>query len=44
MGGTNGNSFFLQNGGFFSTIVAPGTQFSVTAPTQAPDIDFSTLP
>jgi len=44
MGGTNGNSFFLQNGGFFSTIVASGTQFSVTAPTQAPDIDFSTLP
>ncbi|MDR2228591.1 MAG: DUF3472 domain-containing protein [Flavobacteriaceae bacterium] len=44
MGGTNGNSFFLQNGGFFSTIVAPGTQFSVTVPTQAPDIDFSTLP
>ncbi|PUB29604.1 uncharacterized protein DUF5077 [Elizabethkingia sp. YR214] len=44
MGGTNGNSFFLQNGGFFSTIVAPGTQFSVTAPTQAPNIDFSTLP
>ena len=44
MGGTNGNSFFLQNGGFFSTIVAPGTQFSVTAPTQAPDIDLSTLP
>ncbi|MCL1666871.1 DUF3472 domain-containing protein [Elizabethkingia ursingii] len=44
MGGTNGNSFFLQNGGFFSTIVAPGTQFSVTAPTQTPDIDFSTLP
>ncbi|MCT3817620.1 nematoblast specific protein [Elizabethkingia anophelis] len=44
MGGTNGNSFFLQNGGFFNTIVAPGTQFSVTAPTQAPDIDFSTLP
>ncbi|OPB88863.1 DUF3472 domain-containing protein [Elizabethkingia ursingii] len=44
IGGTNGNSFFLQNGGFFSTIVAPGTQFSVTAPTQAPDIDFSTLP
>lgn len=44
MGGTSGNTFFLQNGGFFNTIIAPGTQFSVTAPTQAPNIDFSTLP
>ncbi|ASE62255.1 DUF3472 domain-containing protein [Chryseobacterium indologenes] len=44
MGGTNGNAFFLQNGGFFNTVVAPGTLFSVTAPTQAPDINFSTLP
>lgn len=44
MGGTNGNTFFLQNGGFFNTIVAPGTQFSVTAPTQAPNINFSSLP
>lgn len=44
MGGTSGNSFFLQNGGFFNTIVAPGTQFSVTAPTQTPNIDFTTLP
>lgn len=44
IGGTNGNAFFLQNGGFFNTIVAPGTQFSVTAPTQAPNINFSTLP
>ncbi|MBK1897528.1 DUF3472 domain-containing protein [Chryseobacterium paridis] len=44
MGGTNGNAFFLQNGGFFNSIVAPGTQFSVTAPTQSPNIDFSNLP
>nr|WP_315029514.1 DUF3472 domain-containing protein [uncultured Chryseobacterium sp.] len=44
MGGTNGNAFFLQNGGFFNTVVAPGTQLSITAPTQAPSIDFSTLP
>ncbi|PRB04081.1 nematoblast specific protein [Chryseobacterium sp. MYb7] len=44
MGGTNGNAFFLQNGGFFNTVVAPGTQFTVTAPTQAPNINFSTLP
>lgn len=44
IGGTNGNAFFLQNGGFFSTTVAPGSQFSVTAPSQAPNIDFSTLP
>lgn len=44
MGGINGNAFFLQNGGFFNTVVNPGTQFSVTAPTQAPNIDFSNLP
>ncbi|MDR4892907.1 MULTISPECIES: DUF3472 domain-containing protein [unclassified Chryseobacterium] len=44
MGGTSGNAFFLQNGGFFNTTVAPGSQFSVTAPTQAPNINFSTLP
>ncbi|NIF04479.1 DUF3472 domain-containing protein [Chryseobacterium sp. Tr-659] len=44
MGGTSGNAFFLQNGGFFNTTVAPGSQFSITAPTQAPNIDFSTLP
>ena len=44
MGGTNNNAFFLQNGGFFNTVVAPGTLFSVTAPTQAPNINFSTLP
>ncbi|MBP2616444.1 DUF3472 domain-containing protein [Chryseobacterium jejuense] len=44
MGGSNGNTFFLQNGGFFNTIVAPGSQFSVTAPTQAPNINFTTLP
>lgn len=44
IGGTNGNAFFLQNGGFFNTVVAPGTQFSVSAPTSAPNINFSTLP
>ncbi|ASK30177.1 nematoblast specific protein [Chryseobacterium sp. T16E-39] len=44
MGGTNNGSFFLQNGGFFNSIVAPGTQFSVTAPNQAPNINLSTLP
>jgi len=44
MGGTTSNAFYLQNGGFFNTTVAPGSQFSVTAPTQAPNIDFSTLP
>ncbi|WP_288436227.1 DUF3472 domain-containing protein [uncultured Chryseobacterium sp.] len=44
MGGTSGSAFFLQNGGFFNTIVPPGTPFSVTAPTQAPDINFSALP
>lgn len=44
MGGTNNNAFFLQNGGFFNTTVAPGTQFSITAPSQAPNINLSTLP
>jgi hypothetical protein len=44
MGGTSGNAFFLQNGGFFNTTVAPGSIFSITAPTQAPNINFSTLP
>jgi len=44
MGGSNGNVFFLQNGGFFNTTVAPGSQFTVTAPAQAPNINFSTLP
>ncbi|WP_412850905.1 DUF3472 domain-containing protein [Chryseobacterium sp. PMSZPI] len=44
MGGTNSNTFFLQNGGFFNTTVSPGSQFFITAPTQAPNIDFSTLP
>lgn len=44
IGGVNGNAFFLQNGGFFNTVVAPGTLFSVTTPTQAPTINFSTLP
>lgn len=44
VGGTSGNAFFLQNGGFFNTTVAPGSQFTVTAPTQTPNINFSTLP
>lgn len=44
MGGTSNNAFYLQNGGFFSTIIAPGAQFSVTTPSQAPSIDLSTLP
>lgn len=44
IGGTDGDQFFLQNGGFFSTIVPPGSNFSVTPPATAPDIDFDSLP
>ncbi|WP_278553456.1 DUF3472 domain-containing protein [Elizabethkingia bruuniana] len=44
MGGTNGKSFFLTNGGFFNTITTPGTLFSVQTPKQAPVIDFEKLP
>lgn len=44
MGGTNGKSFFLANGGFFNTIITPGTLFSVQTPKQAPVIDFVKLP
>ncbi|KXN70138.1 hypothetical protein CONCODRAFT_7380 [Conidiobolus coronatus NRRL 28638] len=44
IGGTKGVYFFLQMGGFFSTIVAPDTDFEVTPPTQAPNINLSTLP
>jgi hypothetical protein len=44
LGGIESNQFYLQNGGFFSTIVAPGTKFSITAPSVKPDIDFDRLP
>lgn len=44
IGGVQNNQFYLQNGGFFSTIVAPNSSFSIQAPTQAPDIDFDSLP
>ncbi|WP_426479519.1 DUF3472 domain-containing protein [Chryseobacterium sp. CBSDS_008] len=44
MGGTSGSAFYLQNGGFFNTTVAPGSQFSVAPPTQMPNINLSTLP
>lgn len=44
LGGIENNQFYLQNGGFFSTIVAPGTKFSITAPSVKPDIDFDSLP
>jgi len=43
-GGVVGNSFFLENGGFFNEIVTPNTKFSVSTPTTAPNIDFSSLP
>ncbi|MNN85784.1 hypothetical protein D3C81_2031140 [compost metagenome] len=44
MGGSNGNSFFLKNGGFFNTVVSPGTMFTVTNGNAAPAIDLTTLP
>ncbi|NAW51126.1 DUF3472 domain-containing protein [Elizabethkingia argentiflava] len=44
IGGITGNSFFLQNGGFFNTIVPPNTSFSIVPPSKAPNINLSTLP
>lgn len=44
MGGTNGSSFFLKNGGFFNTVVSPGTLFTINNGNPAPAIDFTTLP
>lgn len=45
IGGTkDGNTFTLQNGGFFNTIVDPGSQFTITPPSTAPNINLSTLP
>ncbi|GHE43240.1 DUF3472 domain-containing protein [Sphingobacterium griseoflavum] len=44
IGGTLDHAFFLQNGGFFSRVVTPGSTFSMTAPAAAPCIDFDNLP
>ncbi|ATL47990.1 nematoblast specific protein [Chitinophaga caeni] len=44
MGGTNSYGYFLQNGGFFNTIVAPNTVLNYTNTASAPVINFSTLP
>jgi len=45
IGGVIGNSFFLQNGGFFNTIVEPQTTFIIpTHEVKPPNIDFSSLP
>lgn len=43
-GGSEGNRFFLQNGGFFYPSTAAGTTFSRSPSGQAPVIDLSSLP
>jgi hypothetical protein len=43
-GGSEGNSFYLKNCGFFDNNVTPNTSFSRTASGTAPNIDFSKLP
>ncbi|WP_162183654.1 DUF3472 domain-containing protein [Wocania ichthyoenteri] len=42
-GGTNGNTFFLKNCGFFNANVQPNTPFSRTASGTSPNIDFTSL-
>lgn len=44
IGGVEGDRFFLQNGGFFSTVVEPGSLFELSQPKSAPVIDFDKLP
>jgi len=45
IGGAIGNSFFLQNGGFFNDVVEPQTTFLIPAQrVKPPNIDFSNLP
>ena len=44
IGGTNADGYFLRNGGFFSDIVAPNTNFSFSNTAAAPTINFTTLP
>ncbi|MNT44329.1 hypothetical protein D3C71_1630260 [compost metagenome] len=44
IGGTTGNSFFLKNGGFFNTVVNPGTKFTQPGSGTAPSINLTTLP
>ncbi|WDF69455.1 DUF3472 domain-containing protein [Sphingobacterium oryzagri] len=44
IGGVENNKFYLRMGSFFSTVVAPNSNFSVQAPTVAPVIDFNSLP
>lgn len=44
LGGTRGSGFFLQNGGFFNTVVLPGTKFTVSPSGMAPNINLTTLP
>ncbi len=43
-GGIEGNSFFLQNCGFFSDYTPIGTLFSKESKNTAPNIDFNKLP
>lgn len=42
-GGTEGNTFFLKNCGFFNTKVQPNTPFTRAASGTAPSIDFASL-
>ncbi len=44
IGGVLDDEFYLQNGGFFSTIVAPNSVCSVHAAQDAPKINFDALP
>ncbi|TDS16046.1 DUF3472 domain-containing protein [Sphingobacterium paludis] len=44
IGGVESNQFYLQNGGFFNTIVEPTSSFSIPSPQIAPVIDFDALP
>jgi len=44
IGGVTGNSFFLQNGGFFNDIVTPNIKLYIPESKNAPDIDFTKLP
>ncbi|WP_293888436.1 MULTISPECIES: DUF3472 domain-containing protein [unclassified Sphingobacterium] len=44
IGGITGNSFFLKNGGFFNTVVNPGTKFTLPGYGTAPSINLTTLP
>ncbi|PRD47269.1 DUF3472 domain-containing protein [Sphingobacterium haloxyli] len=44
IGGVENDHFYLQNGAFFSEVVAPNSSFSINPPKEAPDIDFDSLP